>query len=121
MCFGVVAPGAMEVKPSWLLPPIRRGRTTRPIDASIPGTGFAPGAPVVLLPLQAQLEVCEHGLGHGRLDGLAHGVEAVPGLLSTLTLDGDMVLVMGAGDIGGLAARLPSLLAESGIQGGERP
>jgi UDP-N-acetylmuramate--alanine ligase len=58
----------------------------------------------------------------GELDPVfAQGIEAVPGLLSTLTLDGDMVLVMGAGDIGGLAARLPSLLAESGMQGGERP
>jgi UDP-N-acetylmuramate--alanine ligase len=58
----------------------------------------------------------------GELDPVfAQGIEAVPGLLSTLTLDGDIVLVMGAGDIGGLAARLPSVLAESGIQGGERP
>jgi UDP-N-acetylmuramate--alanine ligase len=51
----------------------------------------------------------------GDLDPVfAQGIDAVPGLLDNLVLDGDMVLIMGAGDIGGLAARLPSLLAESG-------
>jgi UDP-N-acetylmuramate--alanine ligase len=50
----------------------------------------------------------------GDLDPVfAHGIEAVPGLLDRLILDEDMVLIMGAGDIGGLAARLPSLMAAS--------
>lgn len=44
----------------------------------------------------------------------AQSLDAVPGLLNTLARDGDMVLVMGAGDIGGLAARLPRLLAGEG-------
>jgi UDP-N-acetylmuramate--alanine ligase len=50
----------------------------------------------------------------GGLDPVfAQGPDAVPGLLDNLMRDGDMVLVMGAGDIGALAARLPGLLAES--------
>jgi UDP-N-acetylmuramate--alanine ligase len=50
----------------------------------------------------------------GELDPVfAQGIDAVPGLLENLVLDGDMVLVMGAGDIGGLAARLPSLMVRS--------
>ena len=40
----------------------------------------------------------------------AQGIEAVPALLTRLVRDGDMVLLMGAGDIGALAARLPGLL-----------
>ncbi|WP_296701634.1 UDP-N-acetylmuramate--L-alanine ligase [Thiocapsa sp. UBA6158] len=50
----------------------------------------------------------------GELDPVfAQAIDEVPGLLDNLVLDGDMVLVMGAGDIGGLAARLPSLMARS--------
>ncbi|WP_373510745.1 UDP-N-acetylmuramate--L-alanine ligase [Thiocapsa sp.] len=50
----------------------------------------------------------------GDLDPVfAQGIDAVPGLLDNLVLDGDMVLIMGAGDIGGLAARLPSLMVGS--------
>ncbi len=50
----------------------------------------------------------------GDLDPVfAQGIEAVPGLLDNLMRDGDMVLVMGAGDIGALASRLPSLLRRS--------
>jgi UDP-N-acetylmuramate--alanine ligase len=50
----------------------------------------------------------------GELDPVfAQGIDEVPGLLDNLVLDGDMVLVMGAGDIGGLAARLPSLMVRS--------
>ena len=40
----------------------------------------------------------------------AQDVNAVPALLGNLLQDGDLVLLMGAGDIGGLAARLPGLL-----------
>jgi len=48
----------------------------------------------------------------GDLDPVfAQGIEVVPGLLDRLLLDGDMVLLMGAGDIGSLAARLPRMLA----------
>ncbi|EGV19577.1 UDP-N-acetylmuramate--L-alanine ligase [Thiocapsa marina] len=51
----------------------------------------------------------------GELDPVfAQGIDEVPGLLDNLVLDGDMVLMMGAGDIGGLAARLPSLMVRSG-------
>jgi UDP-N-acetylmuramate--alanine ligase len=50
----------------------------------------------------------------GELDPVfAQGIDEVPGLLDNLVLDGDMVLVMGAGDIGGLAARLPGLMVGS--------
>ncbi|WP_296805677.1 UDP-N-acetylmuramate--L-alanine ligase [Thiocapsa sp.] len=50
----------------------------------------------------------------GELDPVfAQAIDEVPGLLDNLALDGDMVLVMGAGDIGGLAARLPSLMVRS--------
>jgi UDP-N-acetylmuramate--alanine ligase len=50
----------------------------------------------------------------GELDPVfAQGIDEVPGLLDNLALDGDMVLMMGAGDIGGLAARLPSLMVRS--------
>jgi UDP-N-acetylmuramate--alanine ligase len=50
----------------------------------------------------------------GELDPVfAQGIDEVPGLLDNLVLDGDMVLVMGAGDIGGLAARLPSLMVRA--------
>ncbi|QVL46814.1 MAG: UDP-N-acetylmuramate--L-alanine ligase [Thiocapsa sp.] len=51
----------------------------------------------------------------GELDPVfAQSIDEVPGLLDNLVLDGDMVLMMGAGDIGGLAARLPSLMVGSG-------
>ncbi|MFB1485565.1 MULTISPECIES: UDP-N-acetylmuramate--L-alanine ligase [unclassified Thiocapsa] len=51
----------------------------------------------------------------GELDPVfAQSIDEVSGLLDNLVLDGDMVLVMGAGDIGGLAARLPSLMVGSG-------
>ncbi|UHD18195.1 UDP-N-acetylmuramate--L-alanine ligase [Thiocapsa bogorovii] len=51
----------------------------------------------------------------GELDPIfAQGIDEVPGLLDNLVADGDMVLMMGAGDIGGLAARLPSLMVRSG-------
>ena len=47
----------------------------------------------------------------GELDPIfAHGLEAIPGLLSNLIRDGDILLVSGAGDIGVLAARLPGLI-----------
>ncbi len=50
----------------------------------------------------------------GELDPVfAQAIDEVPGLLDHLVLDGDMVLMMGAGDIGGLAARLPSLMVGS--------
>ena len=42
----------------------------------------------------------------------AQTLSEVPGLLGNLLQDGDLVLLMGAGDIGGLAARLPGLLTE---------
>ncbi|EXJ15492.1 UDP-N-acetylmuramate--L-alanine ligase [Imhoffiella purpurea] len=42
----------------------------------------------------------------------AQTIDAVPGLLANLIQDGDMLLVAGAGDIGGVAARLPTMLAE---------
>lgn len=41
------------------------------------------------------------------------GPDAVAEVLATLLEDGDMVLVSGAGDIGALAARLPTLLGAS--------
>ncbi|WP_295405464.1 UDP-N-acetylmuramate--L-alanine ligase [uncultured Thiocystis sp.] len=48
----------------------------------------------------------------GDLDPVfAQTVDEVPDLLPNLLLDGDIVLVSGAGDIGALAARLPQLLA----------
>ncbi len=48
----------------------------------------------------------------GRLDPVfAQDLAEVPVLLGNLLNDGDLVLLMGAGDIGGLAARLPGLLA----------
>jgi UDP-N-acetylmuramate--alanine ligase len=43
-------------------------------------------------------------------------LEQLPGVLSQVVLDGDRVLTLGAGDIGGLAARLPRLLGE-GVSG----
>ncbi len=49
----------------------------------------------------------------GTLDPVfAQDINQVPALLGNLLRDGDLVLLMGAGDIGGLAARLPGLLAE---------
>jgi len=42
----------------------------------------------------------------------AQTVDAVPGLLANLIQDGDILLVAGAGDIGGMAARLPAMLEE---------
>ncbi|MBK5964719.1 UDP-N-acetylmuramate--L-alanine ligase [Thiocystis minor] len=48
----------------------------------------------------------------GDLDPIfAQTVDEVPDLLPNLLVDGDIVLVSGAGDIGALAARLPQLLA----------
>ncbi len=38
-------------------------------------------------------------------------LDQLPALLARVVLDGDRVLLLGAGDIGGLAARLPRLLA----------
>jgi UDP-N-acetylmuramate--alanine ligase len=47
----------------------------------------------------------------GGLDPVfAQDLTEVPKLLDKLLADGDLVLLMGAGDIGGLAARLPGLL-----------
>jgi UDP-N-acetylmuramate--alanine ligase len=43
----------------------------------------------------------------------AQGPGAVPVLLANLLEDGDLVLLMGAGDIGALAARLPAVLTGS--------
>ncbi|MGQ9830816.1 MAG: UDP-N-acetylmuramate--L-alanine ligase [Thermochromatium sp.] len=40
----------------------------------------------------------------------AQGLDAVPGLLANLIRDGDILLLSGAGDIGGLAVRLPGLI-----------
>ncbi|HYN76894.1 MAG TPA: UDP-N-acetylmuramate--L-alanine ligase [Lamprocystis sp. (in: g-proteobacteria)] len=45
----------------------------------------------------------------------AQTLSEVPGLLGNLLQDGDLVLLMGAGDIGGLAARLPGLLTEGAV------
>jgi UDP-N-acetylmuramate--alanine ligase len=42
----------------------------------------------------------------------ARDLNDVPRILRTLLEDGDLVLTMGAGDIGALAARLPKLLRE---------
>jgi len=44
----------------------------------------------------------------------ARELEEVPRLLGTLLEDGDLVLTMGAGDIGTLASRLPELLRAEG-------
>lgn len=44
----------------------------------------------------------------------AQDLAEVPGLLGNRTQDGDLVVLMGAGDIGGLATRLPALLMEVG-------
>jgi UDP-N-acetylmuramate--alanine ligase len=46
-------------------------------------------------------------------------LDEVPRVLGNLVNDGDLVLVMGAGDIGGLAARLPALLREGGKDHGD--
>ena len=49
----------------------------------------------------------------GELDPIfAQGLDAIPGLLANLLNDGDILLVSGAGDIGGLAARLPALIEQ---------
>ena len=40
----------------------------------------------------------------------AQGLDEVPGMLVNLVQDGDIILMAGAGDIGGLAAQLPALL-----------
>jgi len=46
----------------------------------------------------------------GKVDPVfAQELKAVPRILETLLEDGDLVLTMGAGDIGALAARLPAL------------
>jgi UDP-N-acetylmuramate--alanine ligase len=50
----------------------------------------------------------------GDLDPIfAQDLQEVPRLLGNLLQDGDLVVLMGAGDIGGLAARLPALLTET--------
>jgi UDP-N-acetylmuramate--alanine ligase len=50
----------------------------------------------------------------GDLDPIfAPELSEVPRLLGNLLQDGDLVVLMGAGDIGGLAARLPALLKET--------
>jgi UDP-N-acetylmuramate--alanine ligase len=50
----------------------------------------------------------------GDLDPIfAQDLGEVPRLLGNLLQDGDLVVLMGAGDIGGLAARLPALLTEA--------
>jgi UDP-N-acetylmuramate--alanine ligase len=41
-------------------------------------------------------------------------LDEVPRVLTNLLADGDLVLLCGAGDIGGLAARLPGLLGKGG-------
>jgi UDP-N-acetylmuramate--alanine ligase len=49
----------------------------------------------------------------GDLDPIfAQDLDEVPKLLGHLLRDGDLVVLMGAGDIGALAARLPALLGE---------
>jgi UDP-N-acetylmuramate--alanine ligase len=45
-------------------------------------------------------------------------LDEVPRVLSNLLADGDLVLLCGAGDIGGLAARLPGLLSKGGDDDG---
>jgi UDP-N-acetylmuramate--alanine ligase len=45
----------------------------------------------------------------------AESLEEVPRLLGNLLADGDLVLTLGAGDVGGLAARLPGLLKRGGL------
>jgi len=47
----------------------------------------------------------------------ARDLQDVPRILGTLLEDGDLVLTMGAGDIGALAARLPELLRAEGKEG----
>ena len=42
----------------------------------------------------------------------AQGIDEVPGLLANLIADDDILLISGAGDIGGLAARLPGLIEQ---------
>ena len=50
----------------------------------------------------------------GDLDPIfAPEIAELPRLLGNLLQDGDLVVLMGAGDIGGLAARLPALLKET--------
>jgi UDP-N-acetylmuramate--alanine ligase len=50
----------------------------------------------------------------GDLDPIfAPEIAELPRLLGNLLQDGDLVVLMGAGDIGGLAARLPALLEET--------
>ncbi len=41
-------------------------------------------------------------------------LDEVPRVLANLLGDGDLVLLSGAGDIGGLAARLPEILRQGG-------
>ena len=49
----------------------------------------------------------------GEIDPVfAQSLDSVPGLLAHLIQDGDILLLSGAGDIGGLANRLPTLLRE---------
>ncbi|MCB2262234.1 MAG: UDP-N-acetylmuramate--L-alanine ligase [Candidatus Thiosymbion ectosymbiont of Robbea hypermnestra] len=51
----------------------------------------------------------------GKVDPVfAQELQEVPRILETLLEDGDLVLTMGAGDIGALAARLPELLQAEG-------
>jgi UDP-N-acetylmuramate--alanine ligase len=51
----------------------------------------------------------------GQVDPVfAADLDEVPKVLGNLLEDGDLVLTLGAGDIGALAARLPSLLHEGG-------
>ena len=51
----------------------------------------------------------------GQVDPVfASQLEDVPRILETLVEDGDLVLTMGAGDIGALATRLPELLRATG-------
>lgn len=50
---------------------------------------------------------------HGKVAPVfARDLQDVPRMLGTLITDGDLVLTMGAGDIGALAARLPELLQD---------
>ena len=51
----------------------------------------------------------------GKVDPVFAGeLEDVPRILGTLLEDGDLILTMGAGDIGALASRLPELLQAKG-------
>ncbi|MCP4697774.1 MAG: UDP-N-acetylmuramate--L-alanine ligase [Gammaproteobacteria bacterium] len=75
-------------------------------------------APIAKADAPALYKALNNTPTHGNTWIFAEHMEDVPAILTDILCDGDILLTLGAGSIGALAASLPGTLAESPLQSG---